>query len=119
MSKHESEFIAEKKITITPARCAVITPALGMGCTVLHYSDRTAHTVIYVSKSGKTAWIRRDKALRTDGNGMSDSQTYTYTPDPEGEQSQIRLSKHGDWRQVGTKYPVLLGARREYFDFSF
>jgi hypothetical protein len=91
------------------------TPTVGMGVTVYHFTDRTAHTIIRVSTSGKTVWIQRDKAVNI---GPGHTQDWDITPDPEGAVSEVRL-RGGHWKQVGTKHYVLLGERRERFDFEF
>jgi hypothetical protein len=54
------------------------TPVIGMGVTIFHYTDRSAGTIVKISKSGKTIWFSEDKAIRTDSNGMSECQTYEY-----------------------------------------
>lgn len=57
-------------------------PTVGMGATILGYSDRHAATVVSVSKDGKSVDIQRDTATRTDKNGMSECQDYEYSPTP-------------------------------------
>lgn len=101
-----------------PATVEAVKPAVGMGATKLYYSDRAAYTIVRVSPSGKTFWMKRDKATRTDSNGMSESQTYTYEslPDIMPEEA-VRLCKDGRWRSQGT--PVHVGDRREYHDYGF
>jgi hypothetical protein len=91
------------------------TPTIGMGVTVYHFTDRTAHTVIRVSPSGKTAWIQRDRAVNI---GPGHTQDWEITPDSGGVVSEIRL-RNGRWFQLGTKHAVLLGERRERYDFEF
>lgn len=99
------------------------TPEVGMGATRLLWTDRVACTIIEVSKSGKQITVQRDKATRTDGNGMSDAQSYNYTSDPKGETSIYTLRKNGAWVRKGdghkTGERLLIGTRREYYDFSF
>jgi hypothetical protein len=96
-------------------------PEVGMGATVLGWSDRHAGTVIEVSKSGKRIKVRLDKATRIDKNGMSESQEYTYEPDPDGTEYTFSLRQDGKWRLVGEAKgkTVALGYRRHYHDFSF
>lgn len=93
-----------------------LVPTVGMGATHLMYSDRAAYTVIAVSASGKTVTVQRDKATRTDMNGMSECQTYTFEPDPQGSTYVLRLTKRG-WAHKGSRFA--LGYRSEYHDFSF
>ena len=91
-------------------------PKVGDGATVLEWTDRTAGTIIYVSPSGKTCRVREDKATRTDANGMSECQTYAYEPNPEGREWTFRLGKRG-WTSKGIG--LLVGERRQYYDYSF
>jgi len=93
-----------------------VVPVVGMGATNMLWSDRHAYTVIAVSASGKTIKVQRDKAIRVDGNGMSESQDYTYETDPTGTIRIVRLTKRG-WRAKGSKFT--LGMRMEYHDYSF
>jgi hypothetical protein len=93
-----------------------ISIEVGLGATKCYLTDSHAYTVISVSKSGKTIQIQRDQALRTDNNGMSESQHYTYDRNPQGEIETARLTKKG-WSVKGTR--VSLGYRSEYYDYSF
>lgn len=94
-------------------------PEVGLGCTICMYSDRHAATVVEVSKSGRQIVVQRDKATRTDGNGMSDSQSYTYERDPNGAKTRFSLRKNGAWREVKGGDGLRLGTRDEHYDFSF
>lgn len=104
-------------------------PEVGMGATVLHWTDRTACTV--VAWDGKTLVVQEDNAERADGNGMSESQAYTYTPNPEGRKYEYRRDAKGQWR-TGWVNPdsgrwnfskggqnLSLGTRQQYHDYSF
>lgn len=91
-------------------------PVVGEGATELMWSDRHAYTVTWVSKSGKTFRARQDKAIRTDSNGWSESQTYRFEPNPNGSEVTVRWTKRG-WRNKGTGFK--LGERDEYCDPSF
>ena len=96
-----------------------IVPTVGMGCTRIMWSDREAYTVVAVSKSGKSAVVQRDIATRTDTNGMSDAQSYEYAPNPDAPRETIRLTSKG-WKFAGRcGSRVLMGERRERYDFSF
>lgn len=103
---------AAESVTTSPR-----IPKVGDGATQLCYSDRHAFTVEKVSPSGKTFWARRDKATRTDSNGMSEAQSYTFEPDPTAVLVQVRLTKRG-WK-AGSGDRFSLGTRREYHDYSF
>lgn len=106
---------------------------IGEGVTVNHYSDSQAHTVIGVSKSGKTLTLQRDKATLLNGpsSGESDAlvmipggfaahttgtQRWSYERDEAGVISKARLTKKG-WR-VRTTYSMSLG-RHEHYDYNF
>ena len=107
-------------------------PVVGMGATILHWTDRDAGTITKVFAIGKDLAIevQQDKATRTDTNGMSEMQTYAYEADPNGARSTWRF-KAGAWKQVryseDTKRWRLveaggglqIGVRRAYHDFSF
>ena len=98
------------------------TPEVGMGATMLSWTDRKAATIIEVSKSGKRITIQPDKSTRTDSNGMSDSQTYTFEPNPKAYTTEYSLRKNGRWVRVGdsmTGSSLLVGLREEYYDYSF
>ncbi len=96
-------------------------PEVGMGASILHFSDREACTIIEVHD--KMVVVQRDKVFRVDQNGMSESQEYNYERDPGGEQSVFTLRKNGHWVQRGAGMKsgtrLLVGVRREYYDYSF
>ncbi len=97
-------------------------PEIGMGATVLHFSDREAHTVVKIN-SAKSIVIQADKWERTDNNGMSEEQDYEFSRNPEGSTRVVIKRKNGWWIPKG--YPmndsprVLLGKRERYHDFTF
>ena len=91
-------------------------PVVGEGATILAWSDRYPGTVIAVSKSGKTATVREDRAIRTDGGGMTEAQEYRFEANPEGRTWTFRLTTRG-WRGGG--YGASFGHRSRYYDFSF
>jgi hypothetical protein len=99
---------------------APLEPKVGMGATLLMWSDRKAMTVVEV-KSKKTIRLTYDKAIRTDTNGMSDSQSYRYEQDERGIPLQATLRKDGRWRISGYKTGgvIVLGERDAYHDYSF
>jgi len=108
-------------------------PEVGQGATILHYSDRSAGTVIKVEHKARQTivTVQEDKATRTDKNGMSETQDYSYEPNPNGPISTFRLNDRGTYDQVrfNTKtsrfnkveegHGLLLGARDAYYDYSF
>lgn len=94
-------------------------PEVGMGATVVYYSDRQAFTITRVSPSAKTFWMSRDKVVRLDQNGMSDSQKYAYVTDPDGGNYAVTLRKDGKYRVMGGMAKVKVDVRSEYYDYSF
>lgn len=108
------------------------TPVVGMGATILLWTDRHAATVFRVFAVGKTPYIeiREDKARRVDSNGMSEEQDYEFKTNPSGSRSTWRLGRSGDWERVEFNQQtrrwsksggrgLLLGHRDSYHDFSF
>lgn len=104
-----------------------VEPAIGMGATLLHWTDRDPATV--VAWDGKLLTVQEDSYKRVDKNGMSESQEYEYTPNPQGSLSHFKRDKNGGWFQV-IKNPetgrfnkrgggLRLGERERYYDFSF
>lgn len=96
-------------------------PQVGMGATILYWTDRHACTITEVSKSGKFVRVVEDKAIRTDSNGMSDCQSYRYEPG-EGSPRTFTLRKNGAWVEQGSSMRgtrLAIGARRHYYDYSF
>jgi len=107
-------------------------PAVGMGATILCWTDRHAATITKVWRSSKKGplylIVKEDKATRTDTNGMSESQQYSYEPDPRGQEHYYRQRKDGSWQSMrfnGARYVVAegnglrIGERDHYHDFSF
>lgn len=99
-----------------------VTPVVGMGATILMYTDRHPATVVEVVNVRKII-IQEDKATRIDENGMSDSQTYTYEPDATSPRRTFTLRKNGYWIEEGDNMKngqhIALGHRRKYYDFGF
>lgn len=95
------------------------TPVVGMGATVLMWTDRHAGTVGWVSASGHKLVVQEDKATRVDTNGMSDSQSYSFEPDPDGRTFVFTRRRDGKYREKGGRTGLLLGHREKFHDFSF
>ena len=102
-------------------------PEVGMGATIMMYTDRHAATGAVLDLSGmgdiKCIGIRRDKAIRIDGNGMSTEQRYRYEPNPSAPLEFYTLRRNGCWVKKGEKShngtAIVLGVREEYHDYSF
>lgn len=97
------------------SRLATPTPEVGMGATILMWTDRHAATIVKVTPT--QVHVQQDKATRVDKNGMSDSQDYTYEPNPEAPIQVFRKTKRG-WRDRSGQ-GLGIGYRCEYYDFSF
>lgn len=106
-------------------------PVVGMGVTMLGWTDRNPGTIAEVFKVGKTQYIavQADNYRRIDNNGMSESQEYEYTPNPDAYREIFRIGRNGLWeacrlnengRYVKTGGKGLrIGERERYYDFSF
>lgn len=98
-------------------------PKVGMGATIIMYSDRHACTVVATFVSGKTVQVKQDKAIRTDENGMSEAQSYRYEPNPSAKLREFSKRKNGQWVEVGQSQnngpTLMIGERDEYHDYSF
>ena len=109
-------------------------PFVGMGATILHWTDRSAATVVKIEVIRKVTYIttQDDNATRKDKNGMSESQDYDYTPDANGHLRVFKKHpKTGFWKfcvlnpdtgryvQQTHGSGLKLGVRDEYYDYSF
>lgn len=105
-----------------------LVPEIGMGATLLHWSDRDAATVI--AWNGKLLTVQQDKAIRHKDNiGMREDQRYDYERDPDGQIHHFKLTPKGwmkvwfnpdtqRWNTVG-KGGIVVGRRETYYDYSF
>jgi hypothetical protein len=101
--------------------CRMAAPEVGMGGTILGWTDRRACTITQVSKSGKRVGIVEDIATRIDKNGMSDSQEYSFERG-SGSPTFFTLRKNGAWVRQGESIRgqrLAIGKRDHYYDFSF
>ena len=101
-------------------------PEVGMGATILMWTDRHACTIVKVVHNGwlppKKIAVQRDHAKRTDDRGMSDAQSYEYSPNTEAPIEWFSLRKDGAYVKVGASingYRLRIGDRKEYYDYSF
>ncbi len=88
-----------------------------MPATICYFSDRHAATVVYVSKTSSKVVVREDTAIRTDDNGMSESQSYRYEPNPEGREHVFFRNSRGGYGGKGKR--LVLGMKESYHDYSF
>ena len=107
------------------------TPEIGMGATMLSWTDRNPATIVSVFTKGKTLYIgvKEDDAVRTDNNGFSESQTYDFSFNPQGGMIYYRKNAKGTWegcyinqetgRFVKGHGSITIGQRSKYWDPSF
>ena len=116
-------------------------PVVGMGATILLWTDRHAATITRVyevrCRVGKAVQsllhveVQQDIAARTDSNGFSESQAYDYQPNPKAHVEYYRF-QDGRWRQlerseknghalklVNGGHGLRIGDRQEYCDPCF
>lgn len=106
-------------------RPAGFEPEVGMGATILMWSDRRPATIVEVIrfKTGaqagqvKAVVIQEDDATRIDSNGMSDAQSYTYEPQPAAAKETFPKRKDGRFASSGVS--LRIGSREKYYDYSF
>lgn len=104
-------------------------PSIGQGATICHYTDRTACTIVAVSKSGKTISIQPDNAELDNwkpemiaggfvghctNNG---AQRYRYSLNPEAPVWKARLRKNGTYQT--TNGERLIKGRHQFHDYNF
>lgn len=90
-------------------------PQVGMGATILMWTDRKAGTIVKITPT--QIHVQEDDAVRTDHNGMSESQTYSYSPNPHGTIHIFRKTKRGYRNKGGSALHI--GEREKYYDYSF
>lgn len=94
-------------------------PCIGMGATICYLSDRVAATIVYISPTTKTIWAQEDKSIRTDNNGISESQDYIFELDSNGIIHKATLRKDGIYRVTKSRTRVIVGQRDTYKDPCF
>jgi hypothetical protein len=109
-------------------------PEIGMGATILSWSDRAPGTIIRVERDrgSVVVTVREDAWKRLDKNGMSECQNYEYLSNPEGVRSWFRRLESGRWVEVtwnyntkrynmikGGGHGLRIGERERYHDYSF
>lgn len=101
---------------------------IGDGVTLNYYSDEVAATVIEIDPKGRWIKVQEDKAIRTDSNGMSASQTYEFERNPNGRIHTFYKTRRKDitfftntGRSTYDDYGIWLSLKKRsaYFDYSF
>ena len=107
------------------------TPEIGMGATMLSWTDRNPATIVSVFNKGKTLYIGvfEDDATRTDNNGYSESQSYEFSFNPKSGMRYYRKNARGTWegahinpetgRFVKGCGSIAIGQRSKYWDPCF
>jgi hypothetical protein len=108
------------------------TPVVGMGATILCWTDRHAGTITKVEtiRGRVVLHVQEDNAQRIDKNGMSEMQEYAYTPNPNGYVYTYRQSADGSWQRANFNEQtkrwrkiegegLRIGERCKYHDFGF
>lgn len=103
-------------------------PIVGMGVTMLSWTDRDAGTIVEVNMKKRYIAVTEDSKRRIDNNGISESQEYEYTTVMDGHRNYYRKDRKGQWRRcyyndnnrlVFTTGGLVIGRRESYYDFSF
>jgi hypothetical protein len=106
-------------------------PEIGMGATMLSWTDRNPATIVTVFSKGKTQYVgvNEDDAVRTDSNGYSESQSYEFSFNPHVFIQYYRKTSKGTWegcyinpetgRFVKGNGSLSIGQRGKYWDPSF
>jgi hypothetical protein len=103
-------------------------PEVGMGVTMLGWTDRHAGTIVEVNNKKRYIAVTEDHAKRIDNNGISESQEYEYTPDFNGYRIYYRKDRKGEWRVchynenkrlVFGRGGLIVNHREKYHDYSF
>lgn len=116
--KHEAQMTwADWRELSDEERNARKVAKVGAPVTMSWYSDQHAGTIVKISPSGRYIDVQRDYAVRTDKNGMSDSQSYDYYADPQGAVQRCYRDSNGNYNGKG--FHVTIGTRREYHDYGF
>ena len=104
-------------------------PAVGQGATICHYSDRTACTIVAVSKSGKTISLQTDHAKLDNWKPEmipggfaahctnNHSQRYRSLPNPDAPVWKARLCKDGKFRTPNRER--VIPGRHHFHDYNF
>jgi len=111
-----------------------LMPEVGMGVTELHWTDRSAGTIVEVFQIGGDVAIATtgDDYKIVSGSAYDGSAEYEYTSNPDGRRAYWRQTKDG-WRKVykgdsgrwlfrdkkGQGEGLIVGTRDQYYDPSF
>lgn len=94
-------------------------PTVGMGATILSWTDRHAATIVEVVSHRKIAIIEDNAEAKH--KGMTDSQEWELTPGTGGKQ-YFTLRVNGTWVREGESIKgqrLGVGYKSHYYDYSF
>lgn len=98
-------------------------PVVGMGATILGWTDRSAGTIVNVGPNAKWIEVQSDHAKLVAGSAFSEEQTYEFSPNPKGAISRYTLRRNGAYIRAGEKMRdgqmVRIGERDAYHDPCF
>lgn len=107
-------------------------PEVGMGCTLLLWTDRYPTTITEVFKVGKLTYVtvQDDTFKVVNGSTQDGSAKYEYTPNANGTKHHFRRTESGSWDEVQRNpatgrwkksdgYGLHIGAREAYHDPHF
>ena len=90
-------------------------PVVGQGCTILHYSDRSAYEVIEVSNDGMECVIR-EMTSKFVGSGYGDER-YTYQSNLENNTIKLEYSnKKQCWGEITYTVEIIKSLSKKYFN---
>ena len=94
---------------------------VGVGVTMLSWTDRTPGTIIEVDPKGKWIKVQEDSYKRVDNYGMSDDQEYEYSANPNGTIKTYKKARNGKFTDSGKNdgCGLIIGHRERYFDYIF
>ena len=78
-------------------------PTVGMGVTMLSWTDRDAGTIVEVNMKKRYIAVTEDSKKRIDNNGISESQEYEYNSVMDGHRYYYRKDKKGQWRNWASR----------------
>ena len=106
-------------------------PEIGMGVTMLSWTDRNPGTITEILKGGKVIRVVEDDYKLVDGSYMSEDQKYEFSPG-QGEGCLFKIDRHGSWRMAyidentgrvkygsGPGNMLIIGHRDKYRDPCF
>jgi hypothetical protein len=102
---------------------STVEPQVGMGATIISWTDRDPATIIAVSPSGRSVIIQEDYAEPVAGhcNAYTEAQRWTFKRNGGGHVETYSKRKDGSWRRKGERQgqKLVIGHRDKYRDPHF